>query len=83
MSQVAHLSIPSHLVLFSLVILVWILMYWYGFQITELFVNITTHVAVPKHEILTTEEKEQLLKKYELDDNKVTYSLLIHSATKK
>ncbi|KAJ9563382.1 hypothetical protein OSB04_008542 [Centaurea solstitialis] len=40
------------------------------FPITELFVNITTHVAMPKHEILTTAEKEQLLKKYELADNK-------------
>ncbi|XP_024989053.1 DNA-directed RNA polymerase V subunit 5C [Cynara cardunculus var. scolymus] len=45
------------------------------FPITELFVNITTHVAAPKHEILTTEEKEQLLKKYELADNKIPYML--------
>ncbi|KAL4586271.1 hypothetical protein LXL04_010907 [Taraxacum kok-saghyz] len=43
------------------------------FQITELFVNITKHVAIPKHEILTGEEKEQILKKYELTDNQIPY----------
>ncbi|KAI3764252.1 hypothetical protein L2E82_14258 [Cichorium intybus] len=43
------------------------------FPITELFVNITTHVASPKYEILTSEEKEQMLKKYELADKQIPY----------
>ncbi|XP_071707428.1 DNA-directed RNA polymerase V subunit 5C [Rutidosis leptorrhynchoides] len=45
------------------------------FPITELFVNITTHAAAPKHEILTTEEKEQLLLKYKLSDKQLPYML--------
>ncbi|KAI3818469.1 hypothetical protein L1987_12276 [Smallanthus sonchifolius] len=45
------------------------------FQITELFVNITKHVSMPKHEILTTEEKEQLLMKLKLADNQIPYML--------
>ncbi|KAL7605097.1 DNA-directed RNA polymerase V subunit 5C [Lactuca sativa] len=43
------------------------------FPITELFVNITKHVAAPKHEILTAEQKEQMLKKYELADTQIPY----------
>ncbi|KAF5767392.1 putative RNA polymerase, subunit H/Rpb5, RPB5-like RNA polymerase subunit superfamily [Helianthus annuus] len=32
--------------------------------------NITKHVTMPKHEILTAEENEQLLEKLKLADNK-------------
>ncbi|PWA37575.1 DNA-directed RNA polymerase, RPB5 subunit [Artemisia annua] len=45
------------------------------FPITELFANITKHVAAPKIEILSTMEKEQLLKKYELADKQLPYML--------
>nr|XP_043625821.1 DNA-directed RNA polymerase V subunit 5C-like [Erigeron canadensis] len=38
------------------------------FPITELFVIIKTHVAMPKIEALTAEEKEWLLLKYKIDD---------------
>ncbi|KAK1412178.1 hypothetical protein QVD17_33202 [Tagetes erecta] len=45
------------------------------FPITELFVNITKHVTMPKHEILTTEEKDQLLMKLNLADNQLPYMM--------
>nr|GEX53983.1 DNA-directed RNA polymerase V subunit 5C [Tanacetum cinerariifolium] len=45
------------------------------FLITELFANITKHVAAPKIEILGTKEKEQLLKKYELAYKQLPYML--------
>ncbi|KAJ0448945.1 putative DNA-directed RNA polymerase [Helianthus annuus] len=45
------------------------------FPITELIVNITKHVTMPKHEILTAEEKEQLLVKLKLADNKMPYMM--------
>ena len=38
------------------------------FHEKELFVNITKHVYVPKHEILTNDEKKDLLKKYKVKD---------------
>uniref|UniRef100_M1C1U5 DNA-directed RNA polymerase II n=2 Tax=Solanum tuberosum TaxID=4113 RepID=M1C1U5_SOLTU len=41
------------------------------FQITDLLVNITKHVLKPKHELLTNTEKEQLLKKYNLEDKQL------------
>jgi hypothetical protein len=41
-------------------------------QISELLVNITKHVLHPKHEILTTEEKKVMLRKYKLEDKKIT-----------
>ncbi|XP_071727361.1 DNA-directed RNA polymerase V subunit 5C-like [Rutidosis leptorrhynchoides] len=44
-------------------------------KITDLFVNITTHVATPKHEILSTEENEQLLIKYKLSNKQLPYTL--------
>ncbi|WMV11860.1 hypothetical protein MTR67_005250 [Solanum verrucosum] len=41
------------------------------FQITDLLVNITKHVLKPKHELLTNTEKEQLLKKYNLEEKQL------------
>ncbi|KAG0457944.1 hypothetical protein HPP92_022801 [Vanilla planifolia] len=41
------------------------------FQITELLVNITKHVLMPKHEITTEEEKQKLLKKYNVKDHQL------------
>ncbi|CBI35146.3 unnamed protein product, partial [Vitis vinifera] len=38
------------------------------FQITELLINITKHVSVPKHEILSAQEKRKLVNKYKLED---------------
>ncbi|KAK9163960.1 hypothetical protein Syun_004862 [Stephania yunnanensis] len=41
------------------------------FQITDLLVNVTKHVLMPKHEVLSLAEKEKLLKKYSLDDKQI------------
>ncbi|KAF8403606.1 hypothetical protein HHK36_011710 [Tetracentron sinense] len=41
------------------------------FQITDLLMNITKHILMPKHEILTNEEKQKLLKKLNLEDNQI------------
>ncbi|XP_009763625.1 DNA-directed RNA polymerase V subunit 5A-like [Nicotiana tabacum] len=41
------------------------------FQITDLLVNITKHVLKPKHELLNNEEKEKLLKKYNLEEKQL------------
>ncbi|KAG6484486.1 hypothetical protein ZIOFF_053004 [Zingiber officinale] len=38
-------------------------------KITELLVNITKHVLMPKHELLTTDEKQDLLKKYNVGES--------------
>ncbi|XP_021297189.1 DNA-directed RNA polymerase V subunit 5C [Herrania umbratica] len=38
------------------------------FKIADLYVNITKHFLMPKHEVLTAEEKQKLLKKYQLED---------------
>ncbi|GAA5966154.1 hypothetical protein JCM3765_005550 [Sporobolomyces pararoseus] len=42
-----------------------------AFQESELLVNITHHVLVPKHEVMTTEEKKQLLLRYRLKDTQL------------
>ncbi|GLT94622.1 hypothetical protein SLE2022_123510 [Rubroshorea leprosula] len=41
------------------------------FQITDLLVNISKHFLVPTHEILSSEEKKELLKKHQLDDKQL------------
>jgi DNA-directed RNA polymerase I, II, and III subunit RPABC1 len=47
-----------------------------GFQVedfreAELMVDITEHVLVPKHELLSKEEKEELLKRYKLNETQL------------
>ncbi|KAM0753890.1 putative 25 kd subunit of DNA-directed RNA polymerases I, II and III [Meredithblackwellia eburnea MCA 4105] len=42
-----------------------------AFQESELLVNITHHTLVPKHEVLSAEEKALLLKKYRLKDTQL------------
>ena len=33
--------------------------------------NVTKHLAIPAHEVLTNEDKETLLNKYSIKDNQV------------
>nr|XP_010922168.1 DNA-directed RNA polymerase V subunit 5A isoform X3 [Elaeis guineensis] len=40
-------------------------------KITELLVNITKHVLKPRHDVLTEEEKQKLLKKYNVEDSQL------------
>ncbi len=41
------------------------------FQESELIVNITKHVLVPKHEVMTSEEKKTLLARYRLKESQL------------
>ena len=41
------------------------------FYQSELLVNITEHELVPKHQVLTDEEKPELLKKYRVKDTQL------------
>ncbi|KAM0929099.1 hypothetical protein ACQ4PT_001837 [Festuca glaucescens] len=41
------------------------------FLVRELLVNITKHVLKPKHEVLSAEEKANLLKKYNVEDSQL------------
>ncbi|CAN0890527.1 DNA-directed RNA polymerase V subunit 5A [Linum grandiflorum] len=41
------------------------------FQILDLLVNITKHVLRPRHQVLTEEEKKQLLEKYNVEDKQL------------
>jgi DNA-directed RNA polymerase I, II, and III subunit RPABC1 len=41
------------------------------FQESELIVNITKHVLVPKHEVMTPEEKKTLLARYRLKESQL------------
>lgn len=41
------------------------------FQIADLLINITKHVLKPKHEILTPQEKEKLLRKYSVEEKQL------------
>ena len=49
-------------------------------QITDLLVNITKHVVWPKHEILAADEKQTLVKKYNVEDNQVRNSSFENSS---
>ncbi|XP_062007535.1 DNA-directed RNA polymerases IV and V subunit 5B [Rosa rugosa] len=41
------------------------------FQITDLLVNITKHVLKPKHQVLTERAKQNLLKKYNIEEKQL------------
>ncbi|KAF7819115.1 DNA-directed RNA polymerase V subunit 5A-like [Senna tora] len=41
------------------------------FQITDLIVNITKHVLKPKHQVLTDRQKQNLLKKYNIEEKQL------------
>lgn len=47
------------------------------FQITDLLVNITKHELKPKHRVLTNVEKEELLKKYSVDEKQVKIQFIL------
>ncbi|KAI7998940.1 DNA-directed RNA polymerase V subunit 5A [Camellia lanceoleosa] len=41
------------------------------FQITDLLVNITKHVLKPTHRVLNDKEKQNLLKKFSLEEKQI------------
>ena len=41
------------------------------FNISELMVNITEHTYVPKHKLLTPEEKKDLIKRYKIKESQL------------
>ncbi|KAE9599768.1 putative DNA-directed RNA polymerase [Lupinus albus] len=52
------------------------------FQITDLLVNITKHVLKPKHEVLTERQKQNLLKKYNLEEKQLPRMLQTDAISK-
>ena len=52
------------------------------FNISELMVNITEHSYVPKHELLSEEEKNMLLKRYKIKENQLPKILTIDPIAK-
>ena len=42
-----------------------------SFELNDLQVNITHHSLVPKHSVLTNDEKEELLKRYRIQDHQL------------
>ncbi|OIW15473.1 hypothetical protein TanjilG_32877 [Lupinus angustifolius] len=52
------------------------------FQITDLLVNITKHVLKPQHEVLTEQEKQNLLKKYSLEEKQLPRMLQTDAISK-
>lgn len=52
------------------------------FKERELVVDITEHELVPKHEVLSTEEKEQLMVRYNLRDSQLPRMYLTDPITK-
>ncbi|GMY22670.1 DNA-directed RNA polymerase V subunit 5A [Fagus crenata] len=45
------------------------------FQITDLLVNITKHIVMPKHEMLNAVGKQRLLSEYKVEDKKLPWML--------
>lgn len=45
---------------------------FFVFQITDLLVNITKHVLKPKHQVLTEQAKQKLLKKFNIEEKQVS-----------
>ena len=47
-------------------------------KVKELLVNITKHVLKPKHEVLSAEEKANLLKEYNVEHSQVCLSIICY-----
>ncbi|WOK95529.1 DNA-directed RNA polymerase V subunit 5A-like [Canna indica] len=52
------------------------------FQVTELLVNITKHALKPRHELLNEEEKQKLLKKYNVVESQLPRMLESDAVTR-
>ncbi|KAB1222239.1 DNA-directed RNA polymerase V subunit 5A [Morella rubra] len=52
------------------------------FQITDLLVNITKHVLKPNHRVLTEQEKQRLLKKYNIQEKQNSTQLSLGPASR-